>query len=209
MKWQNQLKALNCLGKVTVALALRGRLRVLCPYTSPASPFTTLPLCHQPCFPPFKSLCISKVLDSLKYLNSTYLSASINSDTWVRKYFVMFLRYRVSKGLYLVRKFLKDVECPVVQGWYKGQKIVSVAEAWKQGIYGDLYCSAWEAVSLWIATNSAISSILAVILLAEGPFRRKIDHDWGSSHYCGCRWPYRIFSLLQALSCSVSHVSEV
>lgn len=81
--------------------------------------------------PPFKSLSISKVLDYLKYLNSTYLSTLINSDIWVRKYVVMFLRYRVSKELYLVRKFLKDVECPVVQGWYKEQKIVLVAEAWK------------------------------------------------------------------------------
>lgn len=58
---------------------------------------------------------------------------------WVRKYVVVFLRYRVSKELCLVKRFLKDVEWPVVQGWYKGQKI-SVTESWKWGIYGELYC---------------------------------------------------------------------
>jgi len=43
----------------------------------------------------------------------------------------MFCRYRVSKELYLVMKVLKDVGWPIVQGWYKGKKIVSVTESWK------------------------------------------------------------------------------
>ena len=116
----------------------------LTPYRKGAFPSATSPALSL-----FKSVSISKLLDSLKYLNSTYPHPS-TLIYGLGNMLSCFLRYSVSKELYLVRRVLKDVEWPVVQGWYKGQKIVPVTESWKYGIYGDLYCSAQEAVSLWI-----------------------------------------------------------
>lgn len=70
----------------------------LAPYGKKAFRFAT-----SPALSPFKSLSTSKLLGSLVYLNSsTYLCTFINSDIWVRKYVVIFLRYLdISKELYL------------------------------------------------------------------------------------------------------------